>query len=236
MRAAGKYWTGSVRPQVEKAGGVPALALLVLVVLVATSGFLYLHEWGHAFGSWLDGLAPCVGLNSSWPAPPNEDVITLMGGLFGPLLGMGLGLLFLALHFLLSFAKKWTMILSVANLVVHPFFVGGFIYSVLMSGRPFYWDDESTVSLMLPDTSSTASALNDLVGEVGRSFLFDGWSLAVVWPGALLPLFALIGLTWFGRPLGNQRAVTWTLVVGALCLAGAALWAGVAQFGWKICF
>ena len=95
MRAAGKYWTGSVRPQVEKAGGVPALALLVLVVLVATSGFLYLHEWGHAFGFWLDGLAPCVGLNSSWPAPPNEDVITLMGGLFGPLLGMGLGLLFL---------------------------------------------------------------------------------------------------------------------------------------------
>jgi hypothetical protein len=236
MMAAGKYWTGSVRPQGEKAGGVSALALLILVVLVATSAFLYLHEWGHAFGFWLDGLAPCIGLNNSWPASPNQDVITLMGGLFGPLLGMGLGLLFLALHFLLNFAKKWTMVLSMANLVVHPLSVGGFIYSVLASGRPFYWEDESTIALMLPDTSSTVSVLNDLVGEVGRSFLFDGWSLAVVWPGALIPLFAVIGLTWYGRPLGNQRAGTWCWLVVGLCVASAFLWEWVSQFGGMLCF
>ena len=118
-----------------------------------------------------------------------------MGGLFGPLLGMGLGLLFLALHFLLDFAKKWTVVLSMANLVAHPLFVGGFVYSFLVSGFPFYWDDEGTVALMLLDTSSTAGALNGLVGGVDRSFLFDWWSLAVVWPGAVISLFAFIGLT-----------------------------------------
>ena len=236
MMAAGKYWTDSVRPEVEKAGGVSALALLILVVLVATSAFLYLHEWGHAFGFWLHGLAPCVGLNSSWPASPNEDVKTLLGGLFGPLLGIGLGLLFLALHFLLSSAKKWTLVLSLVNLVAHPLYVGGFIYSFLVFGRPFYWNDEGTLALMLPDTSSTAGALNDLVGEVDRGFLFDGWSLAVVWPGALLPFLALMGLMWFGRPLGDQRAVTWTFMVWALCLASGFLWAWVAQFGGTLCF
>jgi hypothetical protein len=236
MRAAGKYWTGSVRPQVEKAGSVPALARLVLAVVLATPVFIYLHEWGHAFGFWLDGLAPCVGLNSSWPASPNEDVVTLTGGLFGPLLGLALGLLFLALHFLLSVAKKWTMVLGLVNLVAHPFFVGVFIFSFLATGSPPYWDDEGTLALMLPATSSTSGALNGLVGGVDRSFLLDGWSLAVVWPGALLPLFALLGLMWFGRPLGSRRAVTWTLAVGALSLASAFLWAWAAEYGGMLCF
>tara|TARA_B100000315_G_scaffold251158_1_gene285469 strand:- start:50 stop:760 length:711 start_codon:yes stop_codon:yes gene_type:complete len=236
MRAAGKYWTGSVRPQVEKAGGVCDLALLILVVVVATSAFLYLHEWGHAFGFWLDGLAPCVGLNSSWPASPNADVKTLMGGLFGPLLGIGLGLLFLALHFLFSAGKKWTMVFSLVNLVAHPFAVCVFIYSFLVYGSPLRWEDEGTIALMLPETSSTSGALNDLVGGVDRGFLFDGWSLAVVWPGALPPLVAFFSLMWFGRPLGSRRAVTWFWLVVGLCVASAFLWAWVAEFGGMLCF
>ena len=158
-----------------------------------------------------------------------------MGGLFGPLLGIGLGLMFLALHFLLSLAKKWTLVLSLVNLVAHPFFVGGFILSFLMFGRPPYWVDEGTLALMLPDASSTAGALNDL-GGVDRSFLFDGWSLAVVLLGALLPLFALVGLVWFGRPLGSQRAGTWCWLVVGLCVASAFLWAWVAQLGGMLCF
>ena len=148
-----------------------SLALLSCVV-PATFLFLYLHEWGHAAGYWLQGQPPCVALNNAWSAV-EPRTLYLLGGLIGPLFSFVISAGFLVIHLSWVGFRSVTFLVSAVNAVAHPMWLPLFILGVATGTWGSNIDvDEPILAAMLPEMEVSKAIVESNLGMLDAGFLF----------------------------------------------------------------
>lgn len=212
-------------------------AVLLSCAVPATFLFLYLHEWGHSAGYWLQGQRPCVSLNNAWSAVEPETLF-LLGGLFGPLFTLVISVSFLVIHLTCVRFRAVTFLVSAVNAVAHPIWVPLFILGVATgTWGPNIDVDEAILAAMLPEMEVSKAIVESNVGTLDAGFLFRLWSLPTLWLYFIIHVFIWWLLLLRSKPIagtGNFRVALSAVVLSTL-VAGGYAW--LAPFvGWRVCF